>query len=136
MNDEQLNILRRQDRIELEAVLTTINGAHNALRRDQCGDWTITGAHGTIRVVDGTVYAGQTFEHSTRPAYAWVVAKRELKMTVTQDGEDEGVVTFGLRQRLSKRQVMLLRRYVGIRQTRVVKSRPLTHLKGGRQGPP
>ena len=49
MDQARLNQLRHEDRKQLDALLEATNGAMNALRRDECGDWTITGSRGTIR---------------------------------------------------------------------------------------
>jgi hypothetical protein len=78
-----------------------------ALRRDECGDWRITGKHGWIYAVPGVLlagsektegfllyYSGPEFIGSAR---GWGFAKRAFEAfgcRVTQDGEDEGVVFF------------------------------------------
>ena len=48
--------MRAQDRAELAKLLTALNGAMNALRRDECGDPTIFGSRGHIRACDGTFH--------------------------------------------------------------------------------
>jgi hypothetical protein len=75
-----------------------------ALRRDECGDWRITGKHGWIYAVPGVLlagsektegfllyYSGPEFIGSAR---GWGFAKRAFEAfgcTVTQDGDDEGI---------------------------------------------
>lgn len=111
MDEQQLNELRRQDRIELEALLTKLNAAKNSLRRDELGDWTIFGKYGTIRACDGQYYIYLTCESSR----IWNSRKRELGLVVTQDGDDEGILV--LPYLPDANLTVLLRRYVGLHKT-------------------
>jgi hypothetical protein len=90
MDQARLNQLRHEDRKQLDALLEATNGAMNALRRDECGDWTITGSRGTIRACDGKFYV----YIPSGSAKAWTYVKRALASfaTVSQDGDDEGVL--------------------------------------------
>jgi hypothetical protein len=116
MDQPGLNRLRVQDRAELVTLLTTLNGAMNALRRDECGDPTIFGARGHIRACDGTFHVYIAC-HSPK---AWTYAKRQLAgfATVHQDGDDEGVLV--LSRMPSEGEAETLRHYIGLRQTREV----------------
>jgi hypothetical protein len=55
MDQLRLHRLRVQDRAELSTLLGATHSALNTLRRDQCGDWTISGSRGHIRACDGQV---------------------------------------------------------------------------------
>jgi hypothetical protein len=101
MDQASLNHLRQEDRKQLETLLAAINGAMNALRRDACGDWTITGSR------------------ASGSAKAWTYAKRALASlcpVITQDGDREGILI--LDQMPDADQAATLRDYIGLRQTR------------------
>jgi hypothetical protein len=118
MNRATLTRLRAQDRQELEALRVVLNGARNALRRDECGDWAITGSRGTIRAVGGgfMVYIG------CRSALHWTHARKQLAAfaQVRQDGHDEGVLA--LTRMPTPEEAATLRYYIGLRQTVFVPS--------------
>lgn len=81
----------------------------NALRRDSCGDWCIKGRFGHIWAVPGIPWGGmegvEGFQIYYRGAsefkeptstQAWTWAKKVLSFaTVTQDGDDEGILFLG-----------------------------------------
>jgi hypothetical protein len=113
MDQAKLNRLRRQDRAELETLLTALHGAKNSLRPDDCGDPTITGSRGTIRACNGK-YSVYLQCHSIR---AWNAAKKQLAFaTVSQDGDDEGILTFT--RVPTQDEAETIRDYIGLRQTR------------------
>jgi hypothetical protein len=116
MDQAKLNVVRGQDRAELETLLTAVNGAMNAIRRDECGDWTIAGSRGTVRACNGRFYV----YIPCRSAMAWTYAKKQLGGFTTphQDGDDEGILT--LSRMPDENEAATLRRYIGLRQTRDV----------------
>ena len=116
MDQSALGRLRVQDRDELSTLLSVLHGAMNALRRDECGDWTIAGSRGQIRACDETFYIYVRC-HSGQ---AWTYAKKQLAdfATVHQDGDDEGILM--LCRMPGADEAATLRRYVGLRQTREV----------------
>jgi hypothetical protein len=90
MHETALNHLRQLDRADLAVFLTAVNGAKNALKRDECGDWIIIGTRGTIRACNGAFsvfVAGRSRRH-------WFFVKKALAgfCSITQDGDDEGVL--------------------------------------------
>jgi hypothetical protein len=117
MDQATLTRLRQQDRTELTTLLTALNGAMNAIRRDECGDWTIFGSRGTIRACDGTFYV----YIQCRSARAWNAAKKQLAKScpvISQDGDEEGILI--LSETPDQDEAETLRRYIGLRQTRDV----------------
>src|ERR1700746_3853636 len=92
MDNAKLNALRAHDRKELQALLAAVNGAQNSLHRDECGDWTITDARGTVRATNGKFYV----YISPGSGQAWTGAKKALASfaTPSQDGDEEGILTF------------------------------------------
>jgi hypothetical protein len=114
MDQSTLHDRRQQDHAALQNLLTTLNGAKNALRRDACGDWMIAGLRGQIRTCDGrfTVYIAC---HSKQ---AWTFAKRKLEgfTFLAYDGDEEGVL-YLTRIPLGA-EIATLRNYIGLRQTR------------------
>ena len=131
MDQPTLHRLREQDRANLDALLAAINGARNALRRDECGDWTIIGSRGTIHACDG-VFSVYIEGHS---ALASTHAKKQLHgicPVVSQDGDRESVLTF---QRMPDAdEAATLRQYVGLRQTRDVPPDRALHLSARHKG--
>jgi hypothetical protein len=116
MDQAKLNRLRQEDHVELDTLLAAINGAMNALRRDACGDWTITGSRGTIRAC-----GGKFFVHiPCHSGLAWTWAKKKLAgfTTVHQDGDEEGIIL--LDRMPTPDEAETLRSYIGLRQTRDV----------------
>ena len=113
MHPTALNQLRQLDRADLAVLLTAVNGAKNALKRDECGDWIIIGTRGTIRACNGTFsvfVACWSRRH-------WFFVRQALAgfCSVTQDGDDEGVL------RLTRlpvgEEIVRLRHVIGLRQT-------------------
>jgi hypothetical protein len=116
MDQPGLNRLRAQDRNELSTLLSVLHGALNALRRDECGDWTIFGSRGNIYACDGTFHGYVR----CRSGQAWTYARKQLASfsTVHQDGDDEGIIL--LARMPDGNEATTLRHYIGLRQTREV----------------
>jgi hypothetical protein len=116
MDQSGLGRLRVRDRAELSTLLSVLHGAMNALRRDECGDWTIAGSRGQIRACDETFYVYVRC-HSGQ---AWTYAKKQLAgfTMVHQDGDDEGILM--LTRMPNAHEAATLRGYVGLHQTRDV----------------
>ena len=135
MDQSELHRLRAQDRDELSTLLTMLHGAMNALRRDECGDWTIFGSRGHIRACDGTFHIYVQC-HSVR---AWNFAKKQLAgfTTAHQDGDDEGILV--LSRMPDETEAETLRHYIGLRQTREVSPEAMQKVRDacrkGRSGP-
>jgi hypothetical protein len=76
------------DRDSLLSLVAALDASPRALRRDECGDWQITGKHGHVHV-DGACYllCVMTGESPRR----WGFVKKRLRFCrLTQDGDDEG----------------------------------------------
>ena len=116
MDQSELHRLRAQDRDELSTLLTILHGAMNALRRDECGDWTIFGSRGHIRACDGTFHV---YVQCRSPMH-WTYAKKQLAgfAMVHQDGDGEGILM--LTRMPNAHEAATLRGYAGLRQTRDV----------------
>jgi hypothetical protein len=116
MDQAKLNRLREEDQGQLELLLSAVNGAMNALRRDECGDFVITGSRGTIRACGGKFY----IYIQSRSGKAWTFAKDQLGSfsSVHQDGDAEGVLVFSKMPDADEAET--LRKYIGLRQTREV----------------
>lgn len=92
-----------KQRPALLALRETLGSRENALRRDECGDWRISGQHGWIYAVAGTLdqpdvegfllhYSGPEYIGSAR---GWGFAKRAFEAfgcVTTLDGDGEGIV--------------------------------------------
>jgi hypothetical protein len=75
----------------LLGLLNVLSVSRNNLRRDPCGDWNVVGARGRALTDGTTVFIYVKLQTSRR----WVKTKRTLAfMTVTQDGDDEGILKF------------------------------------------
>jgi hypothetical protein len=75
------------DRAHLEALLTALNASPLAMRRDECGDRSITGKSGHI-FADGLGYPLYVRGESARH---WGFVKKRLAFCrLNQDGDDEG----------------------------------------------
>jgi hypothetical protein len=76
------------DRLHLEAFLTAVDGSPGALERPNCrgwiGDYQITGKHGHV-LADQPGYLLYVVQR-------WKKAKQRLPGSVTQDGDDEGII--------------------------------------------
>jgi hypothetical protein len=79
------------DKAQQKALLTALNAWDRALRRDECGTWTIIGMRGTVHTWgDGRTWALYV---ACRSAQHWTWTKKRLTFCkVTQDGDDEGVL--------------------------------------------
>ena len=79
------------DRAQQKELLTALNASDRALRRDECGAWTLIGRQGSIHTWgDGTSWV---LFVACRSALHWTYTKRRLSFcTVTQDCDDEGVL--------------------------------------------
>jgi hypothetical protein len=77
------------DRDRLAGLLDALDASASALRRDDCGDAAILGAHGHIHGPPEAFYL-YLICHSPR---AWTFAKQRLSFCrVSQDGDDEGIL--------------------------------------------
>jgi len=106
------NFEQADDRNLMLDLLQSLNGAKTALRRDECGDWTIFGKHGHIHTDGSDFYI---FLACPTPGM-WKNRKRKLGLMVVQDGDDEGI--FLLPDFPTKELAATIRRLVGFRQTR------------------
>jgi hypothetical protein len=103
------------DRAHLETFLTAIDASPTALERPVCrgwvGDYQITGKHGHV-LADGAgflLYVAGT-------VHRWKKAKRILPGTVTQDGDDEGILR--LERLPTPAEADAIRDVIGIRRRR------------------
>lgn len=79
----------------LLAILPALDAAPRALRRDECGDWRITGRYGWIYADSPSVriYYRGADEHRDGTSKRWFYAKEALAFcAVAQDGDTEGVL--------------------------------------------
>jgi hypothetical protein len=107
---------RKADRALLTTLKERLSVSHGRLKRDLCGDWTITGTRGHF-LSDG-VNAFAYIPAGT--ARRWEKAKGMLDfMTVTNDGDDEGILK--LAEMPTAPQAEALRKLLGLR-----KATPLT----------
>ena len=101
------------DRAQQKALLAALNAWDRALRRDECGAWSIRGTRGTIHTWgDGRTWA---LYATCRSAQHWTWTKKRLAFCkVTQDGDDEGVLRL---QRLpTPHEAEAIRDIVGVRK--------------------
>jgi hypothetical protein len=79
------------DRRQQKTLLAALDAWDRALRRDECGAWTVCGTWGTIHTWgDGKSWV---LFVACRSALHWTYTKRRLSFcTVTQDCDDEGVL--------------------------------------------
>jgi hypothetical protein len=121
-----LKELRRFERKDLEVLLARLNGSHAALKRDECGEWTIAGSRGVVQVANG-LFTIHVYRRSPR---RWGFIKRVLEDFASEarggqalrldrlpDGEDE---------------CGWLRHVIGLRQTRPASSADRLH-RGSRE---
>jgi hypothetical protein len=87
------------DRLYLDAFLTTIDASPGALERPNCrgwiGDYQISGKHGHVLLGQGHTLPGDQpgfLLYITGTVQRWKKAKRRLPGSVTQDGDDEGII--------------------------------------------
>ena len=102
------------NQMRLDALVASIDASARALRRDQCGDYMITGKLGHI-FDDGQ---GFLLYVSTRESpRRWTLVKRRLAFChLNQDGDDEGCLRL---DRLPKpKEAESIREALGIRKKR------------------
>jgi hypothetical protein len=101
------------DRAQQKKLLGALNAWDRALRRDECGAWTISGNTGTIHTWgDGRTWV---LFVACRSAMHWTYTKRRLSFcTVVLDCEEEG--TLRLRELPTLEQASVIRDVLGIRK--------------------
>jgi hypothetical protein len=106
--------LRLKDRDRLEELRVALNGALNALKRDECGDFALRGRRGHIHAVDGRFYI---FVAAGSPK-AWTYAKKALLplCSISQDGDEEGILILDRMPTIEEAET--IRAYIGLMQTR------------------
>jgi hypothetical protein len=117
------------DRAHLDTFLAAIDAAPGALERPSCrgwiGDYQITGKHGHV-LADQPGY----LLYVTGTVQRWKKAKRILPGTVTQDGDDEGILRLD-RPPLST-EAEAIRDVIGIRKRRHMTADALVNLERAR----
>jgi hypothetical protein len=105
------------DRVQQKQLLTALNASDRALRRDECGAWTLIGRQGSIHTWgDGTSWV---LFVACRSRQQWTSTKKRLAFcTVTQDGEDEGCLR--LQQLPTPEQAKVIRDVLGLWKRREV----------------
>jgi hypothetical protein len=101
---------RKGDRACLLVLTEMLQVSKTNLARDLCGDWTLIGRRGHIST-NGLAHYVFVQPGSKRN---WEKAKRLLALTVTQDGDDEGVLRFT--DTPTSEQADLLRKFLGLRK--------------------
>src|SRR5271166_3830045 len=97
-----------------------------ALRRDECGDWRISGSCGHIYAVSGSGFMAHV---SCETARGWTYAKKALSFAkLTNDGDDEGALF--LDRLPSKPEAEALRYHCGIPKKRELSEHELERLRG------
>ena len=118
------------DRAQLEPFLAALDASPTALERPNCrgwiGDYQITGKHGHV-LAD---HAGYLL-YVTSTLQRWKKAKRILPGTVTQDGDDEGIVR--LDRLPTPAEAELIRDLIGIRKRRHMTADALSSLGRARE---
>ncbi|MFK4561889.1 hypothetical protein ABIF94_002488 [Bradyrhizobium ottawaense] len=116
------------DRAKLAAFAATMGASKTSLKRDACGDWTITGLIGHISTDGSEIYA----HLSCSRARAWTSAKSRLSFaTLSQDGDTEGVLKID--RSLMAGQAETLRTTLRIRKARAMDEAALEALTVARQ---
>jgi hypothetical protein len=117
------------DRAQLGPFLAAVDASPIALERPNCrgwiGDHQITGKHGHV-LADHPGY----LLYVTGTVQRWKKAKRLLPGTVTQDGDDEGIVR--LDRLPTPAEAESIRDLIGIRKRRVVAESVRANLAAGR----
>jgi hypothetical protein len=118
------------DREHLNIFLTAIDASPTALERPVCrgwaGDYQITGKHGHI-LADQPGW----LLYVTGSVQGWKKAKRTLPGTVTQDGDDEGIIRLD-RLPLSS-EAVAIRDLIGIRKRRHMTDEARANLERARK---
>lgn len=114
------------DRTQQKELLTALAAWDRALRRDECGAWTIIGKQGSIHTWgDGKSWV---LFVACRSGLHWTYTKRRLSFcSVTQDCDDEGCLR--LRQLPTPEQANVIRDVLGIQKRREVSAAELERLK-------
>jgi hypothetical protein len=114
------------DRAQQKLMLAVLNAWDRALRRDECGAWCISGTCGTLHTWgDGKSWALYV---SCNSGQHWTWVKKKLSFcTVTQDGDEEGVLR--LDQLPTPDQANIIRHVLGIQKRREVSADVLRRLK-------
>ena len=101
------------DRAQQKALLAALGAWDHAMRRDECGAWTITGKQGSIHTWgDGKTWVLYV---ACRSGQHWTITKGRLGFCeVSQDGDDEGCLR--LRQLPTPEQASVIRDVLGIRE--------------------
>jgi hypothetical protein len=112
------------DRAQQQHLLAALNAWSRALRRDECGAWRINGTSGHVYAAGN----GWLFYVATGSPRAWTAAKERLAFcTVTQDGDDEGVLRLdGLP---TPEQATAIRKTLGIRKRKAVSEETVERLR-------
>ena len=117
------------DRAQLEPFLAALDASATALERPNCrgwmGDYQITGKHGHV-LADHPGY----LLYVTGTVQRWKKAKRILPGTVTQDGDDEGIVR--LDRLPTPAEAESIRDLIGIRKRRHMTADALSALERAR----
>jgi hypothetical protein len=104
------------DRAQQRALLVALNGWDRALRRDDCGVWTIIGNTGSIHTWDSKSWVLFVTCRSVRH---WTSIKKQLSFcAVTMDGDDEGCLR--LHQLPTADQASIIRDVIGLQKKRNV----------------
>ena len=118
------------DRTHLEPFLGAIDASPVALERPNCrvwaGDYQITGRHGHV-LADQPGY----LLYVTGTVQRWKKAKRILPGTVTQDGDDEGIIR--LDRLPTSGEAESIRDLIGIRKRRQMTAEALSSLGRARE---
>ena len=117
------------DRLHLDAFLTAVDASPGAFERPNCrgwiGDYQITGKHGHV-LADQPGF----LLYITGTMQRWKKAKRILRGTVTQDGDDEGIIRL---DRLPlPAEAEAIRDLIGIRKRRHMTPEALSKLEHAR----
>jgi len=115
---------RKPDRDLLLGIVAAMTVSNARVRRNRCGDWNIVGRRGHIST-DGV---GQYVYLRLGTKRKWENAKRTLSfLTVTQDGDDEGV--FKIAGPPTSEQAELLRKRLGLRKLSPLTEEQRTNLR-------
>jgi hypothetical protein len=114
------------DKSQQKALLKALNAWDRALRRDECGAWTIIGSRGTIHTWgDGQTWALFVACHSSRH---WTATKARVAFCkVTQDGEEEGCLR--LSRLPTPDQAEAIRDALGVQKRREISAGVLERLR-------
>jgi hypothetical protein len=122
--------MRMTDRTHLQPLLGAIDASPVALERPNCrgwlGDYQITGKHGHV-LADQPGY----LLYVTGTVQRWKKAKRVLPGTVTQDGDDEGIIR--LDRLPTSCEAESIRDLIGIRKRRQMTAEALSSLGRARE---